>query len=69
MRHSSPNRPSRDPHHFCLFLLRNMLWGIPKRSFRFFEKLFAVSINIVSVSTPKTTQKIENDTVGRYRFI
>ena len=30
MTHSSPNRPSRDPHYF--FFARNMLKGVPKEN-------------------------------------
>ena len=49
MRHSSPSRPSRDPHFFLFFPhICNMLKGFPKkyrtRSFRFFEKNFGVNI-------------------------
>ena len=31
MTHSSPNRPSRDPHYFYFFA-RNILRGVPKEN-------------------------------------
>ena len=48
MKHSSPDRPSRDPHYLRVFFARNMLKEVPKkyrtRNVRFFENFFGVNI-------------------------
>ena len=66
MRHFSPNRPSRDPHHYICFFLYLICCKAPQKNI--LHEVLDLRKKFLGSISPKITQKAENDTVGRHRF-